>query len=72
MHTHITNQGTTESKEELFTTGFAFAWKKQQERDLKRTSKPVKERCNDIVRQNMVTELSEKSSFTLYIKFTGT
>jgi len=67
-----TFRGTTEPKDELFNTGFAFAWKKQHRRNLKRTSKPVNERCNDIVRQNMLTELSEKSSLRLYIKFRGT
>jgi len=67
-----TFRGTMEPKDELFSTGFAFAWNKQHERNLKRTSKPVKERCNDIVRQNMFTELSEKSSLRLYIEFKET
>ena len=67
-----TFKGITESKEELFCTGFAFVWKEQQKHNLKRTIKPVKERYNDIVRQNMLTELSENSSLTTYMKFKGT
>jgi hypothetical protein len=66
-NTHITKQGTTEPKEELLSSGFAFAWKKQQEHDLIRRSKPVKERCNDTVRQNMVAELSGEEFININI-----
>jgi hypothetical protein len=55
-----------EVKEELHNIGLAFVWRNQQECDWKEMLKLVKERCNDIERQNMLAKLPHKSSLTLY------
>ena len=53
-------------KEELYNIGLAYVWAKKHECNMTEITKPVKDRCNDIERQNILTKLSEKSSFTLY------
>ena len=55
-----------EVKEELHNIGLAFVWRNQQECNWKEMLKLVKERCNDIERQNMLAKLPDKSSLTLY------
>jgi hypothetical protein len=55
-----------ELKEELYNIGLTFVWRKQQESNLKEVKKIVKDRCNDIDRQNIVAKMSEKISLTLY------
>jgi len=55
-----------ELKEELYNTGLAFVWTKQRECDLTEITKIVKDRCNNIERQNILTKLEKKSSLTLY------
>lgn len=47
---------TTELKEELYSTGLAFVWRKQRERNLREITTMVKERCNDTERQNTFAE----------------
>jgi hypothetical protein len=51
---------TKELKEELYNIGPAFLWRKQQDCNLRETTKIMKERCNDINRQNMTATISEK------------
>jgi hypothetical protein len=53
-----------EEKEELHDIGLAFVWRKQ-ECNWKETLRLVKERCNDMERQNILAKFPEKSSLTL-------
>lgn len=55
-----------EAKEELDCTGLEFLWPNQQECSLRGISTRVKEICNDMVWQNMVVHMSEKSLLALY------
>ena len=56
---------TMELKEELYNTGLAFVWKKEQECDLREITKIVRDRCTNIERQNILPKLEKKSSLTL-------
>jgi hypothetical protein len=51
-----------ELKEELYNIGLAFVWRKQQACKLRL----VKDRCNDMARQNILAKFPEKSSLSLY------
>jgi hypothetical protein len=53
-------------KEELYNIGLGFMWRKQQEYNLREITKIVKDRSNDIERQNILAKLSEKTQLTLY------
>jgi hypothetical protein len=55
-----------ELKEELHNIGLAFGWRKKQERNLRELLRLVKERCNDMERQNILAKFPEKNSLTLY------
>jgi hypothetical protein len=55
-----------EVKEELHNTRLAFVSRKQQECNWKELLRLMKERCNDIERQNILAKFPEKSSLTLY------
>jgi hypothetical protein len=57
-----------ELNEKLYSIELAFVWKKQQEYNLKEISNMAKERCNNIERQNILAEMSEKISLTLLEK----
>jgi hypothetical protein len=57
---------TIEVQEELYNTGSAFLWTEQQECNLREIKKILKDRCNDSERQNILAQLLEKSSLTLY------
>jgi hypothetical protein len=48
---------TMELKEELYNTGLAFVWTKQQECDLREITKIVRDRRNNIERQNILEKL---------------
>lgn len=52
-------------KEELYNTGLAFVWMRQQDCHLREITKMLTGRCNDNERQNILAKLSEKSSLTL-------
>jgi hypothetical protein len=52
-------------KEELESIGLAYIWQNQLEIN-GNVCKIVKERCNDIEKQNMFAELNDKSSLSLY------
>ena len=56
---------TVELKEELYNTGLAFVWMKQQDCNLREMTNMLKDRCNNIERQNILAKLSKKSSLTL-------
>jgi len=56
---------TMELKEELYNTGLALVWMRQQDCNLREMTKILTDRCNDNERQNILTKLSEKSSLTL-------
>jgi DNA-binding transcriptional regulator of glucitol operon len=53
---------TMELKEEIYNTGLAFVWATKQECNLRNITKMLKDRCNDIERQNILAKLSEKLS----------
>jgi hypothetical protein len=55
-----------EVKEKLHNIGLTFVWRKQQECNWKEMLRFVKERCNDIERQNILAKFPEKGSLTLY------
>jgi hypothetical protein len=55
-----------EVKKELHNIGMAFVWRTQQECNWKEMLRLVKERCNDIERQNMLAKFPDKCSLTLY------
>jgi hypothetical protein len=55
-----------EVKGELLNIGLAFVWRNQQECNWKEMLRLVKERCNDIERQNMLAKFPYKSSLTQY------
>jgi 23S rRNA maturation mini-RNase III len=55
-----------ELKEELHNIGLAFVWRKQQDWTLRKMTKTLRDRCNDIERQNSLAKFSEKSTLTLY------
>jgi hypothetical protein len=44
----------------------AFMWREQEECNLRVITMILKDRCNDIERQNILSKLSEKRSLTLY------
>jgi hypothetical protein len=48
-------------KEQPYNMGLTFAWNKQQECNLRKITKMMKNRCNNIERSNMLAKLSEKS-----------
>jgi hypothetical protein len=48
---------TMELKEEMYNTGLAFVWTKQQECDLREITKIVRDRCNNIERLNILSKL---------------
>jgi hypothetical protein len=58
-----------ELKEELHKIGLASVWRKQQECNLREMLRLVKERCNDMERQNILAKFLEKRSLTLYREF---
>jgi hypothetical protein len=60
------NSWAMEVKEELHNIGLAFVWRNQQECNWKEMLRLVKERCDDIERQNMIAKFPDKSSLTLY------
>jgi hypothetical protein len=49
-------------KEELESIEFAYIWYSQQEWDTSRLRRIIRERCNDIERQNLSSIMSEKMS----------
>jgi len=49
-------------KEEMYNIGLSFLWTKQQECNLRVITKTLKDRCNDIERQNIFKKLPEKIS----------
>jgi hypothetical protein len=53
-------------KEELHNIGLAFVRRNQQECNWKEMLRLVKEKCNDIERQNILAKFPEKNSLTLY------
>jgi fibrillarin-like rRNA methylase len=55
-----------ELKESLYSTGTAFVWTKQQECNLIETTKVLKDHCNNTEGQNILANLSEKTTLTLY------
>ena len=55
-----------EVKEELHNIELAFVRRNQQECNWKEMLKLVKERCNNIEKQNMLAKFLDKSSLTLY------
>jgi hypothetical protein len=57
---------TMELKDEVYSIGLAFMWKKQQECNLRYMIRIMKDTCNDIKKQNSLAQFSEKSSLTLY------
>jgi hypothetical protein len=57
-----------EVKDELHNVGLAFVWRQQQECNWREMLRLMKERCNDIERQNILAKFPEKSSLTLYIE----
>jgi len=60
-----------ELNEKLYSIELAFVWKKQQECKLKKITNMMKQRCNNIERQNILVEMSEKISLTLLEKQTS-
>lgn len=60
-----------ELNEKLYSIELAFVWKKQQECKLKEITNMVKQRCNNIERQNILVDMSEKISLTLLEKQTS-
>jgi len=56
---------TIELKEELYNTGLALMWMRQQDCNLREMRKMLTDRCNDNERQNILAKLPEKSSLTL-------
>ena len=52
---------TMEMKGEVHNIGLAFVWTKQQECNLREITKMMKDRCNDIERQNILAKLSEET-----------
>jgi hypothetical protein len=54
-----------ELKEELHNIGLAFVWRKQ-DCNLREILRLVKERCNDMERQNILAKFPEKRLLTLY------
>ena len=59
-----------EVKEKLHNVGLAFVWRNQQECNWKEMLKLVKERCNNIERQNILAKFPYKSSLTQYRELT--
>jgi len=57
-----------ELKEELYNIRLALVWRKQQECNLRITTKIVKGKCNDTERQNILAKMSERRSLTLHKK----
>lgn len=55
-----------ELKQSLYNTGLAHVWTKQQQCNLTEITKIMEDRYNDIERQNILAQLSEKNSLTLY------
>jgi hypothetical protein len=53
-------------KEESESTGLAYIWHSQQEWDTSRLRRIIRERCNDIERQNLSSIMSEKMSLVFY------
>jgi hypothetical protein len=53
---------TMQLKEELYNTGLALVWMRQQDCSLREITKMLTGRCNDNERQNILAKLSEKSS----------
>jgi hypothetical protein len=53
-------------KEESESTGLAYIWYSQQEWDTSRLRRIIRERCNDIERQNLFLIMSEKMSLVFY------
>jgi len=60
-----------ELNEKLYSIELAFVWKKQQECKLKKITNMMKQRCNNIERQNILVDMSEKISLTLLEKQTS-
>jgi len=56
---------TMELKEELYSTGLALVWMRQQDCNLREMTKMLTDRCSDNERQNILAKLSENSSLTL-------
>ena len=57
---------TMELKKSMYNTGIACVWTKQQECNLTEITKVVKDHCNNTEGQNILANLSEKTSLTLY------
>jgi hypothetical protein len=55
-----------ELKDELYSIGLAFVWRRQNECNLGDMTRILKETCNDIERQNFLTKFLEKSSLKMY------
>jgi hypothetical protein len=53
-------------KEELESIGLAYIWYSQQEWDTSTLRRIIRERCNDIERQNLSSIMSEKMSLVFY------
>ena len=54
-----------ELKEELYNTGLALVWMRQQDCNLREMTKMLTDKYNDNEKQNILAKLSEKSSLTL-------
>jgi hypothetical protein len=55
-------------KEELEIIGSAYIWENRTEINANKTRKTIRERWNDIERQNVFSNTSEKISFIFYCK----
>ena len=55
---------TMKLKEELYCTGLALVWMKQQDCNLREMTMMLTDRCNDNEIQNILAKLSERSSLT--------
>jgi hypothetical protein len=53
-------------KEELESIGLVYMWHSRQEWDTNRLRRIIRERCNNIERQNLSLIMSEKMSSVLY------
>jgi hypothetical protein len=57
---------TKKMKEESESIGLAYIWHSQQEWGTSRLRRIIRERCNDIERQNLSSIMSEKVSLVFY------
>jgi hypothetical protein len=53
-------------KEELESIGLAYIWHSQQEWNTSRLRRIIRQRCNDIERQNLSLIMAGKMSLVLY------